>query len=101
MCTGTAACPPYHLAFVVGGLSAEQNLKTVKMASARYYDNLHTTGNAHGRAFRDVEMEKQIHELTQTMGELIFILHTGNLTDVVFCVQASALNSGASTFATT
>jgi hypothetical protein len=46
-------------------------------------------------------MEKQIHELTQTMGELIFILHTGNLTDVVFCVQASALNSGASTFATT
>ena len=74
MCTGTAACPPYHLAFVVGGLSAEQNLKTVKMASARYYDNLHTSGNAHGRAFRDVEMEKQIHELTQTMGEFIFIL---------------------------
>jgi len=65
---GTAACPPYHLAFVVGGLSAEQNLKTVKMASARYYDNLHTTGNAHGRAFRDLEMEKQIHALTQTMG---------------------------------
>ena len=65
---GTAACPPYHLAFVVGGLSAEQNLKTVKMASARYYDNLHTSGNAHGRAFRDLEMEKQIHRLTQTMG---------------------------------
>ena len=51
---GTAACPPYHLAFVVGGLSAEQNLKTVKMASARYYDDLPTTGNARGRAFRDV-----------------------------------------------
>ena len=65
---GTAACPPYHLAFVVGGLSAEQNLKTVKMASARYYDNLHTSGNAHGRAFRDLEMEKQIHALTREMG---------------------------------
>ena len=47
------------------------------MASARYYDNLHTTGNAHGRAFRDVEMEKQIHELTQTMGEFILILLYG------------------------
>lgn len=65
---GTSACPPYHLAFVVGGLSAEQNLKTVKMASARYYDNLHTSGNAHGRAFRDLEMERQIHELSRTMG---------------------------------
>ena len=65
---GTAACPPYHLAFVVGGLSAEQNLKTVKMASARYYDDLHTSGNAHGRAFRDLEMEAQIHELTRRMG---------------------------------
>ena len=65
---GTAACPPYHLAFVVGGLSAEQNLKTVKMASARYYDDLHTQGNAHGRAFRDLEMEAQIHELTRRMG---------------------------------
>ena len=65
---GTAACPPYHLAFVVGGLSAEQNLKTVKMASARYYDDLHTQGNAHGRAFRDLEMEAQIHELTRAHG---------------------------------
>ena len=65
---GTAACPPYHLAFVVGGLSAEQNLKTVKMASARYYDDLHTSGNAHGSAFRDLEMEAQIHELTREMG---------------------------------
>ena len=65
---GTAACPPYHLAFVVGGLSAEQNLKTVKMASARYYDDLHTQGNAHSRAFGDLEMEAQIHELTRRMG---------------------------------
>ncbi|XP_041480109.1 fumarate hydratase class I, aerobic-like [Lytechinus variegatus] len=65
---GTAACPPYHLSFVVGGLSAEMTLKTVKMASTKYYDNLPTTGNAHGRAFRDVELEKQIHELSQQLG---------------------------------
>ena len=67
---GTAACPPYHLAFVVGGLSAEQNLKTVKMASARYYDNLHAEGNAHGRAFRDAELEKKVHALTQARSSL-------------------------------
>ena len=65
---GTSACPPYHLAFVVGGLSAEQNLKTVKMASARYYDDLPTTGNAHGRAFRDTQLESDIKALCQTMG---------------------------------
>jgi len=65
---GTSACPPYHLAIVIGGLSAEQNLKTVKMASARYYDNLHTSGNELGRAFRDLEWEEKIHKLTQTMG---------------------------------
>ena len=57
---GTAACPPYHLAIVIGGLSAEQNLKTVKMASARYYDNLPTSGDAHGRAFRDLEWEEKV-----------------------------------------
>jgi fumarate hydratase class I len=57
---GTAACPPYHLALVIGGLSAEQTLKTVKLTSARYLDNLPTTGNAHGRAFRDVELEAQV-----------------------------------------
>ena len=51
---GTAACPPYHLALVIGGLSAEQTLKTVKLASARYYDDLPTSGDAHGRAFRDL-----------------------------------------------
>eukprot|EP00668_Euglena_longa_P003790 GGOE01004447.1.p1 GENE.GGOE01004447.1~~GGOE01004447.1.p1 ORF type:complete len:574 (-),score=203.89 GGOE01004447.1:197-1675(-) len=65
---GTAACPPYHLAIVVGGLSAELTLKTVKLASARYYDNLPTTGNEHGRAFRDVEMEQQVLEMTRQMG---------------------------------
>ena len=65
---GTAACPPYHLAIVIGGLSAEMTLKTVKMASTKYYDDLPTTGNKHGRAFRDVEMEQQILKLTQDMG---------------------------------
>ncbi|ESO90552.1 hypothetical protein LOTGIDRAFT_123266 [Lottia gigantea] len=65
---GTAACPPYHLAFVVGGTSAEFNLKTVKLASTKYLDNLPTTGNEHGRAFRDLELEDEIHKLTQVMG---------------------------------
>ena len=54
---GTAACPPYHLALVVGGLSAEMTLKTVKLASAKYLDGLNTDGNDHGRAFRDLEWE--------------------------------------------
>lgn len=58
---GTAACPPYHIAFVIGGTSAEKCLKTVKMASTKYYDNLPTTGNEYGRAFRDVELEKELH----------------------------------------
>ena len=57
---GTAACPPYHIAFVIGGTSAEKNLLTVKLASTHYYDNLPTTGNAYGRAFRDVELEQQV-----------------------------------------
>lgn len=65
---GTAACPPYHLAIVVGGLSAEMTLKTVKMASTKYYDELPTSGNKHGRAFRDLEMEAQVLKLTQEMG---------------------------------
>ncbi len=55
---GTAACPPYHIAFVIGGTSAEANLKTVKLASAKYYDALPTEGNEHGQAFRDIELEK-------------------------------------------
>ena len=57
---GTAACPPYHIAFVIGVTSAEKNLLTVKLASTHYYDELPTTGNEYGRAFRDVELEKQV-----------------------------------------
>ncbi|MDR1102296.1 MAG: fumarate hydratase [Tannerella sp.] len=59
---GTAACPPYHIAFVIGGTSAETNLKTVKLASAHYYDGLPTEGNEGGQAFRDVALEKQVLE---------------------------------------
>ena len=65
---GTAACPPYHLAIVIGGLSAELNLKTVKLASARYLDQLPTSGSTYGRAFRDHELEAEIHKLTQQLG---------------------------------
>ena len=57
---GTAACPPYHIAFVIGGTSAERNLLTVKLASTHYYDTLPTTGDETGRAFRDIELEKQV-----------------------------------------
>ena len=57
---GTAACPPYHIAFVIGGTSAERNLLTVKLASCKYYDSLPTTGDETGRAFRDVDLEKQV-----------------------------------------
>lgn len=62
---GTAACPPYHLAFVVGGTSAEANLKAVKLASAGYYDELPTAGSAGGRAFRDTEWEDKIQKICQ------------------------------------
>jgi len=65
---GTAACPPYHLAVVIGGLSAEQNLKTVKLASARYLDALPTEGGDDAHAFRDLAMEAEIHKMTQNMG---------------------------------
>jgi fumarate hydratase class I len=65
---GTAACPPYHLAIVIGGTSAEVNLKTVKLASTRYLDDLPTEGSESGHAFRDIEMENEIHRLTQQMG---------------------------------
>jgi len=65
---GTAACPPYHLAIVIGGTSAEMNLKTVKLASCRYYDSLPTGGGPYGRAFRDREMEETILGLTRKMG---------------------------------
>ena len=57
---GTAACPPYHIAFVIGGTSAEKNLLTVKLASTHYYDSLPTTGDETGRAFRDVELEEKV-----------------------------------------
>lgn len=65
---GTAACPPYHLAFVVGGTSAEMTLKTVKLASAGYLDNLPTSGSENGRAFRDLEMEARMLAISQKLG---------------------------------
>jgi fumarate hydratase class I len=65
---GTAACPPYHIAFVIGGTSAEKNLLTVKLASTHFYDNLPTTGNEYGRAFRDIELEKKVLEEAHRIG---------------------------------
>ena len=65
---GTAACPPYHIAFVIGGTSAEKNLETVKKASIKYYDNLPTTGNEYGRAFRDVELENELKKASEQIG---------------------------------
>ena len=65
---GTAACPPYHLAFVIGGTSAEANLKTVKLASAKYYDNLPTEGNELGQAFRDIELENRLKKASEELG---------------------------------
>ncbi len=62
---GTSACPPYHLALVIGGTSAEANLATVKKASAGYFDNLPTSGNLAGQAFRDLEWEKRVQEICQ------------------------------------
>ncbi len=62
---GTSACPPYHLVFVIGGTSAEACMKTLKLASAKYLDALPTTGNEHGRAFRDLAMEEQILKIAQ------------------------------------
>lgn len=65
---GTSACPPYHIAFVIGGTSAETCLKTVKLASTKYYDNLPTEGNEHGQAFRDTVLEAKLLEYTRKMG---------------------------------
>lgn len=65
---GTAACPPYHIAFVIGGTSAEANLAAVKKASVKYYDNLPTKGNEYGHAFRDTELEKELLEAAQCIG---------------------------------
>lgn len=65
---GTAACPPYHIAFVIGGTSAERTMLTVKLASCHYYDDLPTTGDATGRAFRDVELEAKLLEEANKIG---------------------------------
>ncbi|MDR0427444.1 MAG: fumarate hydratase [Dysgonamonadaceae bacterium] len=65
---GTAACPPYHIAFVIGGTSADACLKTVKLASAKYYDKLPTKGNEYGQAFRDVELEEKMLKAAQEIG---------------------------------
>ncbi|PKH22665.1 fumarate hydratase [Enterobacterales bacterium CwR94] len=65
---GTAACPPYHIAFVIGGTSAESTLKTVKLASTHYYDELPTEGNEHGQAFRDIALEKELLKAAQDIG---------------------------------
>ena len=65
---GTAACPPYHLAIVVGGTSAEYTLKVAKLASARFLDALPTEGNEYGQAFRDLEMEEKVHRMSQEIG---------------------------------
>lgn len=65
---GTAACPPYHIAFVIGGTSAEKNLETVKKASIKYYDNLPTEGNEFGHAFRDIELENELKKASEKIG---------------------------------
>lgn len=65
---GTAACPPYHLTFVIGGTSAEATMKTVKLASTKYLDSLPTSGNALGRAFRDLELEQQLLQAARDCG---------------------------------
>src|SRR5216684_3217943 len=65
---GTAACPPYHLAIVIGGTSAELTMKTLKLASCRYLDDLPTQGSEDGHAFRDLAMEQEVHQLTQSLG---------------------------------
>ncbi len=65
---GTSACPPYHLAFVIGGTSAEATMKTLKLASTKYYDALPTTGDEHGRAFRDLEWERKILQIARNTG---------------------------------
>src|SRR5450631_2312761 len=65
---GTSACPPYHLAIVIGGTSAEMTLKTVKLASTRWLDTLPTTGSKAGHAIRDLEMEQKVLELSRTLG---------------------------------
>ena len=65
---GTAACPPYHICFVIGGTSAEKNLLTVKLGSIKYYDNLPTTGDETGRAFRDIDLEEKLLKEAHKIG---------------------------------
>jgi fumarate hydratase class I len=65
---GTAACPPYHLVFVIGGTSAEACMKTLKLASTKYLDTLPTTGNEHGRAFRDLALEPKVLQIARATG---------------------------------
>src|SRR5258707_7349404 len=65
---GTGECPPYHLAIVIGGTSAELTMKTVKLASCKYYDALPDHGSEDGHAFRDKEMEQDIQKMTQSLG---------------------------------
>ena len=65
---GTAACPPYHLGIVIGGTSGEMNMKTLKLATCKYLDNISKTGNSSGRAFRDIGMEKEILKMTKKYG---------------------------------
>ena len=65
---GTAACPPYHIAFVIGGTSADATMKAVKLASTKYYDELPTTGNEFGQSFRDVEMEEKVLKAARESG---------------------------------
>lgn len=65
---GTAACPPYHIAFVVGGLSADQALKVAKLASTKYYDNPPTSGNELGQAFRDTALEATLLNASREFG---------------------------------
>ena len=73
---GTAACPPYHIAFVIGGTSAEKNLLTVKLASIKYYDSLPTTGDETGRAFRDIDLENKLLEEVLVHNSAVSIWHT-------------------------
>lgn len=79
---GTAACPPYHIAFVIGGTSAESTLKTVKLASTHYYDALPTEGNEHGQAFRDLHLEQELLEEAQNLASAPS--SAGNISPTIF-----------------
>jgi fumarate hydratase class I len=78
---GTAACPPYHIAFVIGRTSAESTLKTVKLASTHYYDALPTEGNAHGQAFRDLQLEQEL--LIEAQNSALALSLAGNTSHMI------------------